>query len=306
MRIPLIITMLILAGLYALPQQVPLYSQYMMNKFLINPAVAGSETAPCIPIRLLGRQQWLGIEDAPQTFVLSAHTLLKDQKTGVGGFIYTDHIGPVTNTGLQASYSYHIDITTRSILGMGISASAFQFKMDTRDFVVADQYDPVLEGGVESALVPDANFGLYLENDGKYYIGLSAMQLFQINIKLGDMKSKGMVRHYFAYAGYKLRLSEEYAVEPSALIKTTERTQIQADANLKVYYKDFYWGAVSYRHEDAIIAMIGIKYNKYIFGYAYDYTLSKLRQFNSGSHEIVAGYNLFEGKDPGATVPGGY
>jgi len=297
----LITALIILAGLYALPQQVPLYSQYMHNGFLLNPGIAGTETY--VPIRLMGRKQWWGIEDSPQTFALSAHTLLKNQKMGLGGFIYNDMFGPVSSTGLQVSYAYHLDITTTTRLGMGISASAFQYKMDTRDFIVLDEGkdDPMLQGGVESTFVPDANFGLYLYHH-KFFVALSAMQILQLNINLGDQKSKGMVRHYFAYTGYKFKLSEEYAIEPSGLIKTTERTQIQADANLKVYYKEDYWGGFSYRHLDAVIIMAGMKYKKMIFGVSYDYTMSKLKQFTFGSTEIVIGYNLFEGTGAGSSI----
>ena len=61
----------------ALAQQLPLYSQYMQNNFVLNPAIAG--TTENAPFRAVIRNQWTGMEGAPKTQTLSFHNSIKDK-----------------------------------------------------------------------------------------------------------------------------------------------------------------------------------------------------------------------------------
>ena len=283
-------------------QQLSLYSQYMFNKFLINPAVTGSNNY--VPIRLTARQQWAGIENAPSTQALSAHTLLGNKKMGVGGFVYADRFGPETKVGIQASYSYILPISGgKSQLAFGVAFRAFQYQLDYTQMTAIDDADPVLSGAKETSFVPDADFGIYWYSE-KYFVGLSANQLIELPVEIADqtMDKNSMIRHYYLIGGYTFALSDNFELEPSILLKGTERTPGQIDINVRGILKRNYWLGFSYRTSKDIIAMIGLKVDKYIIGFAYDYTTSDINSYQSGSFEIMLGYNLGEGKNKGSSL----
>ena len=281
----------VLIGLSVNAQQLPLYSQYMMNSFLLNPGITGSTNY--IPIRLTVRQQWTGIQDAPATQTLSANGLIGKQNMGIGGYIFNDKFGPISSTGVQVSYAYHIRIDKDVKLGIGLSLSAFQFKIDESSLQPLDISDKALTNAVESTFVPDANFGAYLYSN-KFFVGLSGLQLTQYKIKLIEepVGSNQMIRHYYLLGGYQFAISKDFDIQPSVLLKGTERTPFQLDVNVKTFYKKDYWIGFSYRTSKVAILLIGFKINKFYLGYAFDYTFSNLSRYSTGSHEIMMGVNL--------------
>jgi len=284
-------------------QQLPLYSQYMFNGFLLNPGIAGS--VDYFPIRITARQQWAGIKGAPSTQAISAHYLMEAQKLGIGGFIFNDKFGPLSETGIQVSGSYHLPLEgINSKLGLGLAFKAFQFKFDETDLVTIDENDMAVTHGKITKFVPDADFGAYLYND-KYYVGISATQLIQFKIDLGDsnvVDKNKMIRHYYTLAGYRFSLSEDFELEPSILFKGTMQTPWQVDINAKGIYKSMYWLGVSYRSSKDLVAMLGVKVKKFYIGYAFDYTFTSIKNYSNGSHEILIGFNVFEGKNKGSSL----
>jgi type IX secretion system PorP/SprF family membrane protein len=302
-------------------QQLPVYSQYMMNGFLLNPAIAGHEGYTAINIT--GREQWAGLKDAPGTYAVAYQTrLLKNSyisrsasirkrkrvmsrsgRVGYGFYAFTDMAGAFNRTGLQGSYTYHIPFD-RSQLSFGVSLTGYQFKIDEEKMKLRTEGDPLLLDMEKSAIIPDANFGVYY-TDKNFYAGLSALQLFQTPLKLGaDQEGPGfrMIRHYFAMAGYRFELSRDLLMEPSFLFKTTERFVAQVDVNVRMYFQENYWAGLSYRtggsysiieesmkgKGSSAIIMGGLRVDKYYFGYAFDYTFNALGARTWGSHEIMA------------------
>jgi type IX secretion system PorP/SprF family membrane protein len=120
-----------------------------------------------------------------------------------------------------------------------------------------DDADPALSYSTITKFVPDADFGLYLYND-KYFVGVSATQLIELNIDFGDssVDKNSIIRHYSAMGGYKFTLSDDFDLEPSLLFKGTLQTPWQLDFNVKGYYKRMYWLGVSYRSSKDIVAML--------------------------------------------------
>jgi type IX secretion system PorP/SprF family membrane protein len=302
-------------------QQLPVYSQYMMNGFLINPAVAGHEGYTAINVT--AREQWLGIKDAPATYAVSAQSRLmknsfmarsasikkrrrvmsRSGRVGYGFSAFTDNSGAFNRTGIQGTYSYHIPLE-HAQLSFGASITGFQFSINSSKIKLLDQQDDLLSNTVKSAFVPDANFGVYYTSNS-LYIGASAMQLMQSPLKIGvDKNGPGykMVRHYYLTAGYRFEIAPEILLEPSFLVKTTDKFIAQADVNLKAYINENYWAGVSYRtggsygmseksingKGSAVVIMAGIKVDKFYFGYAFDYTFSAIGARTLGSHEIMA------------------
>jgi type IX secretion system PorP/SprF family membrane protein len=284
-------------------QQVPLYSQYTMNGFLLNPAVAGAEGYTAI--NLTAREQWIGLKDAPMTHALSGQTrLLKNSyiskkasvrrrpmmssrsgRVGLGGYIFNDQNGPIDRTGLQLSYAYHIRMR-RSQLSMGLSAVAYQFSVNA-DKIRFEYEDEFWQNAKKSIFIPDANFGVYY-NDPNIFAGFSMSQLFQSALKLGE---KGyaeykMKRYYNLMGGYDFPINDFFTIIPSFYLKTTG-TVWQADFNTRFIFNEDYWGGLSYRTGGALIFMGGVRVDKFFFGYAFDYTLSSIMKHSYGSHEFT-------------------
>lgn len=273
-------------------QQLPLYSQYMFNRLLLNPGVTGSTDA--IDIRLIARQQWVGIKKAPSTQIISGHLRLNNGTMGVGGVIYNDRFGSESRIGFQGNYSYILPVfNERARLSFGISFQVFQYQMDYTNFTYLDTDDPILMHNKEVSWLPESDFGLYLYSE-KYFAGISANQMIELPVKINDteVELNSLVRHYYLIGGYKFTLSKDFDLEPSTLLKGTFISPFQADINVKGIYRDDYWLGFSYRSSGDIIALLGLTYNDFVFGFSYDLVTSKLMQYQSGSFEILLGYNI--------------
>ncbi len=289
-------------------QQKPFFSQYNLNKFLLNPAVAGGSGLSSIG--LTARQQFVGFENAPTTFALTGQTrILNDSyilrkmrirkdanqasrfsNVGIGGMIYSDRNGIVSRTGAQFTYAYHLNFNNNYQLSMGLSAAAFQFKMDDSGVPVVDNDDPVLLANKKQFWVPDATMGIFLTNN-EYYVGAAMTDLFGSYIKLGNdpvLEDYRTARMYNVMAGFRYNLNNDFRIEPSVIMRTT-KFDFQVDLNTRLYYQRVYWFGVSYRTNKTIVSMVGININSLYFGYAYDASLSSLRTYSSGSHEIMMG-----------------
>jgi type IX secretion system PorP/SprF family membrane protein len=290
----LTIALLLIAAIYVKGQQLPLYSQYLMNTYYINPAVAGSKEYA--PIKLSVHKQWLGIKDSPSTQVLSGHMMLENDVVGLGGIIFNDDFGPTSHTGVMASYAYHFYINRTNRISLGLSALGFQYKMDERFFTLTNPDDNAITYQVEKTFVPDASAGAYVYGE-QYAAGVSVAHLFQSKLKINqNLEENIMVRHYFAFGSYRFEFDNTplIDIEPSILFKSIETVKPQLDLNVKFYYDYDYWAAFSVRPNDAFIAAIGLKINNYYFGYAYDFTFSDLSSYTIGSQEIVFGINVGE------------
>lgn len=293
-------------------QQQALYSQYMLDAFLVNPAVAGAEGVTAV--NLTARQQWAGYSESPRTYALSGQTrilrtsfrnrsrFIKSRvkrrrpsgRVGLGGFVFNDNNGRIHRTGFQGTYAYHIYIRDYQ-LSFGASLSAFQFKASVTNQDVVNFDDPLLQGRI-SKFAPDANLGAMLSKDD-FYVGLSATSLFQSAIQFGGGNSEvayRLLRQYFVVGGYRFQpRRSDFAIEPSMLFTTNERLQFGLDFNIKGYYKNDYWAGVSIRSTGAVVTMLGVKYQQYYLGYAFDYSFNDVSVFaRNGSHEVMLGMKI--------------
>ena len=275
-------------------QQMAHFSQYLLNDFFLNPAVAG--TKEYSPVRLTYRAQWAGFEGAPRTASLSFHSNYLNNM-GLGGIVVNDGTGPLTQTGLELAYSYHIEITDGTKLALGLSAKATQYALDESQITLEDEGDFSFTGITNQTLVPDAGFGAYLFSE-KYFAGLSVPQLFEAKMRYDtdDQKLNKEVRHYYLTGGYNVAINDDFTVQPSLLVKTVFTAPSTFDLNAKVIYKDMLSLGASYRYKDAVVVVVGLEKENFVLGYAYDVTLSNVRRYSGGSHEIVLGYNIADSK----------
>jgi len=304
----LIILAGIMLGTNLCAQQVPMYSQYIMNGFLINPSYAGSDGYTTV--NLTAREQWLGLPTSPSTYAVSFQTrILKTSfiqrstsvrrklvrptrggRVGLGGYVFNDQNGIIRRTGFEAAYAYHIEMRNQQQLSFGLGATAYQFAIDIEGAVLADLDDEFLNSYDRVVFIPDFNFGVSFTTR-YYYFGFAATQMFRGVLTLGNTAKNPRTElgHFFISGGTKFPLSgDDWILEPSALIKSSDMLfkSIQADITTRIYYKQDYWVGLSYRTQDALILLLGFTYDRFYFAYAFDFALTDIRKHSFGSHEL--------------------
>ena len=289
MKNSLYITVIVLLVQFLKAQQLPQYTQYMLNDLAINPAVAGKDNFA--DVRSNNRYQWVGMTDAPRTYMLTLHSPLKNRHMGLGTHIYTDIVGPTRRIGISLAYAYRIKIAEKTRLSFALSAGIQQWGIDGHKLILHDAGDDNLLTQYQTKTVPDFGAGLYVHNE-KWYVGFSAPQLYQSPIKLykdGDDKGT-LVRHFILNAAYKIDISDDFKIEPSFLVKYATPAPIEIDFGTRVIYQEQMWLGIGYRHKDAITGLIGFMYKNYLMiGYSYDFTTSNLKKYSSGTHELMLG-----------------
>ncbi|MAI23318.1 MAG: hypothetical protein CMD33_04385 [Flavobacteriales bacterium] len=272
-------------------QQLFRRSQFMTNPFLSNPAIAG--TLPETPITMQYRNQWTGFEGAPETMTLSGHTALPN-RVGVGGIVYSDDTGgAIKRTGIELGGSYTIDLNNYDAVAFGLSLMANQWSFDN-DLDVWDVEDPALSYGMEQSVSVDAHFGLMVFSEA-YAFGFAIPHLIQSSTGLETSTIQGgldnkQVRHFRFMGHYKYQVSNDFIIEPSALVRVTERTPAQLDVYLRGWYADMAWVSLGFRTNDAVVMGVGGQYGSFGLSYVYDITSTAASYLSPHSHEICLTY----------------
>jgi type IX secretion system PorP/SprF family membrane protein len=275
-------------------QQAPVQSHYMFNGLLLNPAYAG--TKDYVSSALMYRKQWAGLDGAPSTQTLSLHGPLKSKKIGLGIFLLKDKIGVTSQTDLFASFSYHLPMP-KGKLSFGMQAGMNHFKSDIVKLQYWDPQDPVFSYNSYANLLPNIGAGVYYY-EPLFYAGISVPGLISYNTnEKFSVKSDTIVyqysRKYFFTTGYVIETEKDFKLKPSVLLKYEKNGAIQFDLNMNVLINDIFWVGASYRSNDAIVALLEYQVSrKFRIGYSYDYSIGKLRTYQSGSHEIMLGYDF--------------
>lgn len=292
-------------GLVSFAQQDAQFSMNMFNRLAINPGYAGTTysgyKSQGICATLLYRNQWSGFSGNPTIGLLSV-----DYGTlwggGVGLTVDQDQLGFDKTLKAKLAYSYHLHIRPNGVLGIGIDAGMIQ-KSFKGDFRSPDGYnsgnpgpDQTIPWSGSSAITYDLGFGLYYTTK-RLYIGISSLHLpEQVLKQTGGSGGNGafdidyvVARHYYVMAGYTIPAGNQLEITPSILTKS-DATSTQLDVNLMAKYNKLIFAGVSYRLTDAVVGIVGIEYQGFRVGYAYDYTLSSVKKHSNGTHEIVLGY----------------
>ncbi len=278
-----------IAALVSNAQQLPQFSSYMINNYVLNPAVTGSNDY--YEAKALNRYQWKGVTDAPRTYVVSVHGPFKKLNMGLGGFVFSDVTGPTSRTGGYITYAYHLKLKEGLKLNLGLAAGFLQFKIDGSKISTKTSGDPVLNGGVLSSSQPDFNFGVYLNHE-KFFVGIACNQIIGNKLKFSqaqqDIRSN-LDRHYLLNGGYNFFLGK-FTVQPSAQLKYVAPVPMQIEGGVQVKYNDLIWLGATYRHKDAVSCLVGFNIKDLIIvGYSYDFATSRLKSYSSGTHEIMIG-----------------
>ncbi|MDB5262669.1 MAG: hypothetical protein JWQ14_1950, partial [Adhaeribacter sp.] len=273
-------------------QQKPQYNQYMLNGYLVNPALTGIENYT--DVKASYRHQWSGLTGAPTSFYVTANgPLNKDDRSssiislpargksniinklrykeendfkflkphqGLGGIIISDNMGPNKRIGAALSYAYHLPVMNRRMkLSTGITAGFTRYSLNISKLDFGPDADPVVNQYENARLLPEIGLGTTLYGQ-HFFVGASVAQLFQNTLDLSGMNEGVQQRfsnHYFLSGGFEYRLSREIALMPSVLVKYVQPSPVSIDMNLKISYLRKVWGGVSYRHENAVAALAG-------------------------------------------------
>ena len=300
MKNRIILFILLLAGVAVHAQQLPQYSNYMINDYVMNPAIGGSN--PYFEGKSNNRYQWIGITDAPRTYILSVNGPTKNLKMGLGGILFTDIVGPTRRTGFYLSYAYHLKVSEKVKVSLGVSGGILQFMVDGSKITLRDPGDNVITGGVQTALMPDFGAGIYAySKDKKWYVGASVPQILQNRIKFYDNGTttslSKLATHVYASAGYKFDITDDIQVEPSTCLKFVKPAPLQFDIGVRAIYKDKVWLGGAFRYLDAVSAMIGYTMQENItFAYSYDFTMTNIKKYSTGTHELMIGIRFHKMK----------
>lgn len=292
----ILISITLFLGISVKAQQDVMVSQYMFNGLFLNPAYSGSHKY--FSSSLLHRSQWVGFTGAPQSSLIAIDGPLLNQKMGVGLIMSNDHIGVTDQTDIFGNYSYQLPLS-KGKLAFGIKAGVSRYYSKYNQLTYWDQGDQVFNSNTITKWLPKFGFGTYYYAE-KWYAGISIPTLLAYdenkNFSLDVNKSSDIRRHYFLTAGYVYELNKLFKLKPSFLLKYIPAAPLEVDINLNLLYNDQFWFGVSYRTEDAVTVLIEYQTNyRFRVGYAYDFTTSKIRNYSSGSHEILIGYDF--GKD---------
>lgn len=318
--------MLVLSAAALKAQQRPHYTQYILNNYIINPAVTGIENY--LDVKLSMRNQWVGINGAPQTFYATAHapigkTDLKQSATsfgmkgenprgrryweeytasephhGLGMSVVNYKTGYINRFYVSGSYAYHVALNNNTNLAAGFGLGLSGTNIDASKIELANPFDPVIAAGTGEfrRLNPELNVGLFLYS-ARYFAGISAQQVIPAKFYLNDSSLNGStsVPHLFATAGYRFMITEDISALPSVMFRYISSMPLYKDINLKVQYQDRLWIGASYRFKEGFAGMAGINVsNTFNISYAYDFNNARymLSSMQRGTHEIVLGFLL--------------
>lgn len=287
----ILLSLLLISMAYsAKAQQDPMYTQYMFNLSTVNSAAIGR--GDNIETMLVNRYQWVGFDGAPKTLSLTADVPIKFFNSGAGITYVYDQIGPEKSNNFYIDYAYHIQVARGLRLGMGLKAG---FKVYGADYSQLNQggvSDDQFTSSTYGDIMPNFGVGLFLYADN-YYFGASSPKLVNHQYEGSEDMTGGEERHYFVIGGYVLPINDDLVFKPSILTKFVKGSPMSYDITANFLIKNMFWAGLAYRSGDAIGLLTQVQIsNRFRFGYAYDFTISKMRNASSGSHEFMLSYEF--------------
>lgn len=275
-------------------QQYPVYSQYIFNGLVINPAFAGSHVQ--VSATAMYRNQWVNFDGAPKTFSFSIHSAVAKEKVGLGLLVTSDKIGSYNNQNLYGSYAFIIKSPVGK-LALGVQAGFNLINADFSDLNLDNQADQSFSN-VSNEIKPNFGVGAYFSND-LFFAGFSVPFLLNSGFDNVDLENAvndiRSARYYYLRGGITLPLNRMKTVQlvPSLLVRAQEGSPLSIDLNAGVVFYELLSVGVSYRNVDALITYIDLKLSdQFNFGYSYDWTTSDINQFSNGTHEFMLNYRF--------------
>ncbi|TND08045.1 MAG: Bacteroidetes-specific putative membrane protein [Bacteroidetes bacterium] len=282
-----------LGGFASQAQQLPGYTQYPSQFFLINPAYTGTKTN--IDFRLNYRKQWSGFTDAPETKTTALHSRFLKGKLGAGGMVSTDETGPTKRFTYGFMAAYHLRFPDVE-LSAGIGINFISYTFDATRVTIHNSHDPAIDRALsEKEKMKNMTGGVLLYND-RFHFGLGVLNIADSKVEfyLSDTLKKATVKykqHYYFNVGYNFNYHPDFIWENNLMVNYVVGAPMTIDYNLRVHIREKFLVGPVWRLKDAVALQAGMVFlKKFQVIYSYDLTISKLRKYNSGSHEITLGY----------------
>lgn len=275
-------------------QQLSMFSQYYWNDYVINPAFTGIKNTPRVQFGY--RNQWSGFQGSPKTYTVGGHVGLNKLNMGLGGMIFSDDQGgAIRQNGLMLNYSYQLKLNKNSGLSFGVAGILNQYGFNGSQIQNINP-DATLQANV-TQLTPDMNFGVVYHLNNQLFIGLAANQLVQsrlskFNTGGVNLSENQLIRHYNLSASYVKEINPKIDIEPYVLLRSTFIKAPQWELGGKVNYNKLVFSGLSYRSNESVIGLVGVNYENFMLAYSYDFTLSAIRNYSGGSHEILLAYQF--------------
>ena len=287
----IILGLIALTAIDTYSQQDPQYTQYMYNMNVMNPAYAGSQGT--LSIGMLGRTQWVGLDGAPRTITAVIHAPV-GKNVGLGFSAIADEIGPIKEQNVFADFSYTMETSEEGRLAFGIKGGFTFQDINFLRLSTNQAGDPLFTDNLNE-VYPNFGAGAFYYTDN-FYAGLSMPNMLETRHfeKRGGVVSYASEKmHYFFTTGYVFDMSEDLKLKPSVMLKAVSGAPLSIDLSLNaLVYEKIEFG-LSWREGDSVSGLINFLIAKNMrLGYGYDYTLTNLGQFNTGSHEVFLLYNL--------------
>lgn len=318
---------------FAYGQQMPQFSQYLRNQYMVNPGAAGMYDF--IDITMGGRMQWVNFTNAPvSSYIYGASTLSKKDrpkynpalrisqmpvrnpevgtgklKHAIGGMMLYDQYGAFQRIKGALTYALHLPVSDQYNLSFGVNLGMTNHSFDKTRAQTLDVMDPSL-GYTDpvyadyinhsSTNTMDIGAGLYFYSKN-LFVGVATEQLtkdfVEFGKNLGNFEPK---MHFSVTAGYKFPIGRELTLMPAILAKYMSPSPVSIEGSLQLEYAEWLWFTASYRqgiggfnNADAVVVMAGCNISeRFKIGYSYDITLSRVRNYSAGGHELVLGVML--------------
>lgn len=276
-------------------QQDPQYTQYMYNMSVVNPAYTTNDLG-MLNFGTLYRSQWKNAVGSPKTLTFFAHAPLSE-KVEMGISFITDNIGDgaLKENNIYADFAYILKLDEKSNVSLGLKGGMTTFETNFNGFMLPEFQDDAAFNENLNSTFPNVGVGAFYHRDN-FYAGLSVPNLFtskHLENKDGINRIGSEKMHVFLTSGYVYELNPDLKIKPSAMAKLVQGAPLTMDVSLNVLFNNRFEGGLSYRLDDSVSAMFNLSVLSALrIGYAYDYTLSNLSTYSSGSHEIFVLFDL--------------
>lgn len=276
-------------------QQEAQYTQYMYNMSIVNPGYTLNGVGD-MSFGALHRNQWVGIEGNPTTTMAFGQVMLKNNLQ-VGVSFLNDNIGGIiSENNMYADIAYKLSFSNNSFLSFGTKLGGRFFNANTSGLRLqsgGSATDIAFQENINRGFL-NIGIGLYF-NTEKFYVGISSPNLLEADYLENSTAAYkgGEQRHGFLTGGYIFDIARRYRLKPSFMLKAVRGSIVQLDLNANLLVDNKFEAGLSYRIQDALAVLVGVNINRnFKVGYSYDFNISQLRSFNSGSHEIVLIYKI--------------
>lgn len=280
---------LLLCPLLSRAQQDPLYSQYLFNQAIINPAYSGIHNITSAT--LISRYQWMGLEGAPQTNTLNGHSSFFQDRIGLGVTFVNDQLGVNSNNELSLAYAYKVKFSN-SVLAFGLQAGVTSFKYDYSRLEFEFMNDPAFEPSQDS--FTKMNFGTGVFYTGKnYYLGASIPRMRDVQVDDGVINSNRYKRHVYLSGGYVFDQGLKVKFKPSFLVRMVDNQKASVDINASFLLNDELWIGAMTRNFNSYGANIQLNFaGRFRLGYSFELPSNALISSTFGTHEFMVGIDL--------------